>query len=111
MRVSSRYLLLGVDWGPWNLGGGAMAKSRTRNAAVRKKNLWTQLKPGPQNYTPLSPITFLPRAAEIYPDRVAVIHGGTRFTYAQFYERSRRLAAALAARGVQRGEGGSAGGA
>ncbi|OFZ98282.1 MAG: acyl-CoA synthetase [Betaproteobacteria bacterium RIFCSPLOWO2_02_67_12] len=81
-----------------------MAKSRSRNAAARKKSPWAALRPGPQNYTPLSPITFLPRAAEIYPDRVAVIHGGTRFTYAQFYERSRRLAAALAARGVKRGD-------
>ncbi len=81
-----------------------MAKSGTRNAAVRKKNLWTELKPGPQNYTPLSPITFLPRAAEIYPDRIAVMHGDRRYTNAQFYERSRRLASALSKRGVKRGD-------
>lgn len=81
-----------------------MAKSRSRNAAARKKNLWVALGTGPQNYTPLSPIGFLPRAAEIYPERVAVIHGRTRYTNAQFYERSRRLASALAKRGVKRGD-------
>jgi fatty-acyl-CoA synthase len=81
-----------------------MAKSRSRNAAAQKRNLWAALKPGPQNYTPLSPITFLPRAAEIYPDRVAVIHGDKRYTNAQFYERARRLASALARKGVKRGD-------
>src|SRR6185503_6780037 len=62
------------------------------------------LKPGAANYTPLSPIVFLPRAAEIHPDRVAIVHGSTRHTYAEFYERARRLASALAKRGVKRGD-------
>ncbi|MBM3355293.1 MAG: acyl-CoA synthetase [Betaproteobacteria bacterium] len=66
--------------------------------------MWSALKPGAANFTPLTPISFLPRAAEIYPDRVAVIHGATRFTYAQFYERARRLASALASQGVKAGE-------
>ncbi|MDH4175046.1 MAG: acyl-CoA synthetase [Betaproteobacteria bacterium] len=71
---------------------------------MRKKNLWSALKPGPANRQELSPLVFLPRAAEIYPQRVAVIHGGTRYTYAQFFERAKRLASALAKRGVKRGD-------
>src|SRR5688500_4492770 len=77
---------------------------RKGNAAVRKKNLWHDLKPGKANYTPLSPIVFLLRAAEIYPERVAVIHGEQRITYSQWLERARRLASALAKKGVRRGE-------
>ena len=81
-----------------------MAKAKKRNVAARKRNLWSSLKPGPANFSPLSPIVFLPRAAEIYPDRVAVVHGSTRLTYAQVYERASRLASALARRGVRPGD-------
>ncbi|HJS37575.1 MAG TPA: acyl-CoA synthetase [Burkholderiales bacterium] len=81
-----------------------MAKKK-RVVAVRKKSeLWSTLRPGPANFVPLSPIVFLPRAAEIYPERVAVVHGGARITYAQFFERAKRLASALAKRGVGRGD-------
>ena len=79
-------------------------KSKVGDGAVRKKPLWAALKPGPANFSVLSPISFLPRAAEIFPERVAVVHGSTRFTYAQLYERARRLASALARRGVRRGD-------
>ena len=77
-----------------------MAKSKRKkangDAAVRKKpGMWSDLKPGPANFNALSPISFLPRAAEIWPDRVAVVHGGTKFTYAQLYERAKRLASSL----------------
>ncbi|HBK08657.1 MAG TPA: acyl-CoA synthetase, partial [Acetobacteraceae bacterium] len=58
----------------------------------------------PANYVPLSPVSFLTRAARIYPDRVAVIHGERRFTYAQFLERVRRLASSLARSGVGKGD-------
>jgi fatty-acyl-CoA synthase len=58
----------------------------------------------PANHVPLSPISFLVRAARIYPHRVAVIHGARRFTYAGMLERSRRLAAALSAAGVRPGD-------
>ncbi len=81
-----------------------MAKVKGKNAAARKKNLWSSLKPGPANFTPLSPVVFLPRAAEIHPDRTAVIHGTTRYSYAEFYARARRLASALAKRGVKPGD-------
>jgi fatty-acyl-CoA synthase len=62
------------------------------------------LDPTPANYVPLSPVSFLVRAARIYPDRIAVIHGGLRFTYAQLFERVRRLASALAEAGVEMGD-------
>src|ERR1700694_4196172 len=78
-------------------------RARKSNAAPRKR-LWAALKPGAANYTPLSPTVFLPRAAEIYPERVAVVHGGVRHTYARFYERARRLASALQKLGVRRGD-------
>jgi fatty-acyl-CoA synthase len=56
------------------------------------------------NYQPLSPLTFLERAAQVFPDRTAIIHGRLSFTYADFYARSRRLASALAKRGIKRGD-------
>jgi fatty-acyl-CoA synthase len=58
----------------------------------------------PANYVPLSPVSFLTRAAGIWPDRTAIIHGEKRFSYAQFLERSRRLASALAKAGVGKGD-------
>ena len=62
------------------------------------------LGPNAANYVPLSPVSFLGRAAGIYPNRVAVIHGDRRYTYAQFAERCRRLASALAKAGVGKGD-------
>ena len=56
------------------------------------------------NFQPLSPLPFLERAAQVFPDRVAVIHGDLRRTYRDLYARSRRLASALAARGIGRGD-------
>ncbi len=56
------------------------------------------------NYVPLSPVSFLIRAAHVYGPRVAVIHGDRRITYAQFLERSCRLASALARVGVGKGD-------
>src|SRR5262245_58084823 len=54
----------------------------------------------PANYVPLSPISFLVRAARVYGPRIAIIHEQRRYTYAQFYQRVRRLASALAASGI-----------
>jgi fatty-acyl-CoA synthase len=62
------------------------------------------LGPTAANYVPLSPVSFLLRAARVYAPRVAVIHGERRYTYAQFLERCRRLAAALAAAGTGKGD-------
>ena len=56
------------------------------------------------NYVPLSPLSFLVRSAAVYPDRLAVIHGARRYTWREMFTRSRRLASALKARGVGRGD-------
>ncbi|MFL5239755.1 MAG: acyl-CoA synthetase [Rhizomicrobium sp.] len=56
------------------------------------------------NYQPLTPLSFLERAASVFPQRIAVVHGNQRFSYAQFCERSRRLASALVRCGVRRGD-------
>jgi fatty-acyl-CoA synthase len=56
------------------------------------------------NYAPLTPLSYLSRAADIYPAKTAVIHGARRFTYAEFYARCRRLADALRRRGIGRGD-------
>ncbi|MEQ9606831.1 MAG: acyl-CoA synthetase [Kiloniellaceae bacterium] len=56
------------------------------------------------NPAPLTPVTFLKRAAAVYPDKLAVVHGSQRFTYAQFHERACRLASALTRRGLGRGD-------
>ncbi|HUP26014.1 MAG TPA: acyl-CoA synthetase [Thermoanaerobaculia bacterium] len=56
------------------------------------------------NCAPLTPLAFLPRTAAVWPDRVAVVHGEQRFTWAQVYDRCRRLASALRARGIGRGD-------
>ena len=56
------------------------------------------------NFEPLSPVSFLRRAAQIAPAHTAVIHGDRRYTYAQFYERSCRLASALSRRGIGQGD-------
>src|SRR5215469_4122327 len=56
------------------------------------------------NYVPLSPIGFLLRSAAVYPDRLAVVYGSRRYRWREALERCRRLAAALAARGVGRGD-------
>ena len=52
------------------------------------------------NYTPLTPLTFLERAAAVYPDRPSVVHGEWRMTWRETYARCRRLASALARRGI-----------
>jgi fatty-acyl-CoA synthase len=56
------------------------------------------------NHVPLSPLSFLARTAAVYPDRLAVVHGAWRMSWRESYARCRRLAAALAARGVGRGD-------
>ncbi len=56
------------------------------------------------NFVPLSPVSFLARAASFFGDRTAIIHGSRRFTYTEFYARSRRLAHALTKAGVRRGD-------
>ena len=56
------------------------------------------------NFVPLSPLTYLRRAASVYPDRVAQIHGDRRITWSETYARCRRFASALAHQGVGIGD-------
>ena len=58
----------------------------------------------PANYAPLTPLSFLARTASVYPERTAVVHGDSHYTWAQTYARCRRLASALARRGVGKGD-------
>jgi fatty-acyl-CoA synthase len=58
----------------------------------------------PANYAPLTPLQFLERAAAVYPKRTSVIHGARRYTWQQTSARCRRLAGALAKRGIGKGD-------
>ncbi len=58
----------------------------------------------PANYEPLSPLTFLERAASVFPNKTAVVHGEVRRTWAETYARCRRLASALSKRGIGVGD-------
>ena len=61
------------------------------------------LGPTPANNQPQTPLSFLSWAAAVYPDQVAAIHGPRRITYSEMALRCRRLAGALAARGIGAG--------
>jgi fatty-acyl-CoA synthase len=68
-------------------------------------NIYEQgLDRNPANYTPITPILFLERSAQVYPNRVAIIHGKLRQTWMQTYERCRRLASALQKHGIGIGD-------
>src|SRR4051812_32620803 len=56
------------------------------------------------NFQPLTPLSFLERAAQVFPRHTAIIHGSRRIDYATFYARSRRLASALAKQGIRKGD-------
>jgi fatty-acyl-CoA synthase len=64
----------------------------------------TGLDKNPANYQPLTPLVFLQRAASVHPAHAAIVHGKTRTSYAEFYARSRKLASALASRGIGVGD-------
>ncbi len=71
----------------------------THDPTAGGKPYETDLDRNQANYAPLSPLSFLPRAAAVFPERIAVVHGSERRTWAEAYERCRRLASALAKRG------------
>ena len=64
----------------------------------------TDLDRNPANFQPLTPLSFLERAASVFPDHTAVVHGPLRQSYASFYARSRQLASALQQAGIGRGD-------
>src|ERR1700742_76176 len=55
----------------------------------------TGLDRNPANFQPLTPHTLLERAAQVFPDQLAIVHGGVRRDYREFYARSRTLASAM----------------
>jgi fatty-acyl-CoA synthase len=72
---------------------------------MRQSNPFEQdLDKNPANHAPLTPLQFLERAAYVYPQRLAVVHGARRFTWKETYARCRRLASALARRGIGKGD-------
>lgn len=65
----------------------------------------TGLDRNPANFQPLTPLTFLERAATVFPEHPAIIHGSLRRSYADFYRRARQLGSALSTRfGIGRGD-------
>src|SRR5210317_1153880 len=65
----------------------------------------TELPRNPANFQPLTPLTFLERAASVFPEHTAIIHGALRRNYADFYARSRQLGSALTEQyGIGRGD-------
>jgi fatty-acyl-CoA synthase len=64
----------------------------------------TGLDRNPANFQPLTPLSHLERAATTFPDTIAVIHGRAKITYSEFYTRCRKLASALAKRGIKKND-------
>ncbi len=56
------------------------------------------------NYQALSPLSFLERAARVYPDAESVVHGNRRYTWSETFTRARKLASALTKRGIQKND-------
>jgi fatty-acyl-CoA synthase len=75
------------------------------NNQSRKPNIFNQdLDKNAANYTPLTPLSLLQRTVAVYPEKTAVIYGPRRYSYRQFYQRSRQLAGALSGRGIGIGD-------
>lgn len=72
---------------------------------MNKANIYEQdLDQNPANFAPLTPLSFIERAASVYPDHCAIIHGDTRYSWAQVYSRSCLLASALIKLGIGKGD-------
>ena len=73
-----------------------MSRARSTYALVLERN--------PANYQPLTPLSFLARAAHVHPEVTAIVHGKQRTNYAEFYARSVQLASALAKHGIKKND-------
>lgn len=79
--------------------------ARLRYAGHPEDGIYAQsLDKNGANYAPLTPLTFLDRTASIYPERLAVVHGGLRRNYAELRERCLRLGSALERLGIVPGD-------
>jgi 3-(methylthio)propionyl---CoA ligase len=84
---------------------GNAARGPQRGAARAARGAYDlDLDKNAANYRPLTPLNFLERAASVFPDRAAIIHGRQRVSYAEYYNRARRLASALSQVGIKRGD-------
>src|SRR5262252_7509380 len=102
--------------GNCDLAVGRGVAGLPRGAGVRHQHIWRfyavmtntiydiDLDRNPANFQPLTPLSFLQRAAAVFPQRTAIVHGARTWTYEEFYARARRLASALARHGVGRGD-------
>ena len=64
----------------------------------------TNLDKNHANFTPLSPLSFLQRSAEVYPNRQSIVHGSKSYTWSDTFKRSKQLASALTNKGVGKGD-------
>jgi fatty-acyl-CoA synthase len=77
----------------------------TKISLVTQVNQYSQgLDKNAANFTPLSPLSFIERAASVYPDHSAVVYGSIRRSWAETYQRCRRLASALVKNGIGEGD-------
>src|SRR6266566_4664487 len=83
---------------------GQALRSPSGTAAMAQSPYDTDLDRNPANFQPLTPLKFLQRCAEVFPDHAAVIHGAGKSSYREFYARASRLGSALVKRGISRGD-------
>ncbi len=67
-------------------------------------NIYDVFEKAKANHVSLSPLSFLPRVAKIFPDRMAVVYENRKYTWEQFYNRCKRLASSLKKQGVKKGD-------
>lgn len=69
------------------------------------ENIFDQnLGKNPANYQPLTPLSLFERTAAVFPEHVAIIHGESRITYAEYYKRSIKLASAISQQNIKKGD-------
>lgn len=69
------------------------------------ENIFEQnLDKNPANYQPLTPLSLFERTAAIFPEHLAIIHGESRTTYAEYYKRSIKLASAISQQNIKKGD-------
>jgi fatty-acyl-CoA synthase len=86
-------------------GAARAGKPRSNGVGHRSDDGgFASLRPNAANFAALTPVSFLQRAAEVHPDRCAVIHGSHQYSYRALYGRARRLASALKRAGVRAGD-------
>jgi fatty-acyl-CoA synthase len=76
------------------------APSEKQRRSIQASSYDAGLERNSANYQPLTPLSFLARAALVYPETTAIVHGRQKISYADFYSRSRRLASALRQIGI-----------